>query len=249
MLDGRGLLPERPLIVADAGFTGHELLGELNERGIAFLVRVGSGARLLRRLERPRPAREGRSVVYLWPKQRRSTPPLKLRLIRLGEVRLVTNVTDPRRLSKAAASELYRRRWGVEVAFRSLKQTLKRRKMRSCSPRRAQAELNWTIAGLWALALTGVRAITSAGHGPRRLSLAAALTAVRAARIGAINGAGLRKRLRSAVVDKYKRRSNKKAYQWPHKKHPHPPNPPSITTATPAEVRRAQKVRSKAQGE
>jgi len=239
MLD---LLPERPLIVADAGFTGYDALTELHGRGIGFLIRVGSGVRLLRRLGRW--TREGKSVVYLWPKSQRSKPPLTLRLIRVGDVHLVTNVTDPRRLSRAAAPELYRRRWGVEVAFRSLKQTLERRKVRSGSAQRARVELNWAITGLWALALTGVRAIAGAGHGPRRLSLAAALAAVRAARAGAVSGDGLRRRLRRAVLDRYERRSAKKSYQWPHKKHPRPPGAPSITTATPAQVQRARTLQS-----
>ena len=69
-------------------------------------------------------------------------PPLVLRLIRVGPVCLVTDMTDPRRLSARTAAELYRRRWGLEVAFRSLKQTLERRRVRSGTA--ARRGPNWT---------------------------------------------------------------------------------------------------------
>lgn len=105
-----GVLPAHTLLVADAGFTGFDLLGELAGRGVHVLVRVGRGVHLLRELGYYR--REGRHTVYLWPHNRTSRAPLVLRLIRVGEVYLITDVTDPRRLSQKAAAELYRRRWG-----------------------------------------------------------------------------------------------------------------------------------------
>ena len=47
------------------------------------------------------------------------------------------------------ASEIYRRRWGIEVQFRSFKQTFQRSKLRSRSPECAEIELHWSLA--WAL--------------------------------------------------------------------------------------------------
>ncbi len=239
-----GVLPARTLLVADAGFVGFDLLSMLRGQGVHFLVRVGRGVHLLRGLGCYR--REGRDTVYLWPDRERSRPPLVLRLIRIGDVHLITDVTDPKGLSKKAAAELYRRRWGLELAFRSLKQTLERRKVRSGAPGNAMAELGWTIAGMWALSLLGVRAVVGAGHGPRRLSLAKALAAVRAAHRGGSERA-LRRRLRRAVQDHYRRRSSKRAYRWPHKKRPQPPGPPRLTIATAAQVREAQRLRSQRQ--
>jgi hypothetical protein len=232
------LLPERTLLVADAGFTGFELLCTLLDRGVHVLIRVGRGARLLTELGYA--TREGKSTVYLWPDQKRGRPPLVLRLIRVGDVWLVTSVTDPKRLSARAAAELYRRRWGLEVAFRSLKQTLQRRKMRSGTASHARAELDWAALGLWMLALIGAHAVGD----PRRLSLAAALCAVRAARHAPGSDRRLRARLRRAVRDRYRRTSSKGAWRWPHKKNPPAPGAPRLTRATAAQVAQAKALRT-----
>lgn len=236
-------LPENALLVADAGFTGFDLIGELLARGSHVLIRVGRGACLLKDLGYAR--REGKSTVYLWPDNRRRVPPLVLRLVRVKDVYLVTDVTDPRRLSRRLAGELYRRRWGLEVAFRSLKQTLEHRKVRSCTAAHAQMELSWSVVGLWVLALTGVRAVTAAGHGPRRLSIAGVLRAVRWAWWRPRKEAALRRRLRTAVQDGYTRKGSKKAWRWPHKKNPPPPGPPRVTTATQSQRACAKALRAR----
>jgi hypothetical protein len=179
--DALGDLPPNALLVADAGFTGYDLLCELRRRGVAVLVRVGRGVHLIRDLGSWR--RDGKNIVYLWPNDQRRGQPLRLRLIRVGSMYLITDVTDPRELSAKAAAELYRRRWGLEVTFRSLKQTLARRAVRSGTAAHARMELNWAIAGLWVLSLLGAAAIAAAGHPPHRLSIGATLTAVRASRL------------------------------------------------------------------
>lgn len=234
-------LPERTLLVADAGFTGFDLLSDLKGRGTSFLIRVGKSVRLLRELGFYR--RQGRSTVYLWPDGKHDKPPLVLRLIRLGSVCLITDVTDPRRLSAKAAAELYRRRWGLEVAFRTLKQTLQRRKVRSCIPARARAELDWSVAGLWALTLLGVRSIRAAGCPLRRLSAAGVLAAVRHAAHARPSDRALAHRLRRCVLDRAVRTGRKAAYRWPHKKNPPPPGEPTITTASDTQVAAARELR------
>jgi hypothetical protein len=226
-------LPDDALLVADAGYTGFDLLSHLHDSGVSFLVRVGRGIRLLTELGDYR--REGKDTVYLWPDAAHDRPPLRLRLIQVGEVWLITDVADPRRLSRKAASELYRRRWGLEVAFRSLKQTLERRKVRSCAAANALRELAWSIIGLWVLALIGVRAIRAAGHAPDRLSIGAILAAVRSRRDSASDRV-LRRRLRAGVRDTYRRRSSKRAYDRARKKSPSPPGMPVIRRATTAQV-------------
>jgi hypothetical protein len=242
-----GTLPENALLVADAGFTGFALLSELRQRGVHFLVRVGRGTRLLRGLGHFR--REGKQTVYLWPDGAHRHPPLVLRLIRVGSVWLITSVTDAQRLSRKAAAELYRRRWGLEVAFRSLKQTLERRKVRSCAARNAKGELEWSVAGLWALSLLGVDALAGAGRPPRSLSPARALAAVRAARLVVLTDKSLRGRLRNAVQDGYRRTGSKRAWRWPHKKNPPPPGRPIVTAANGTQVRSAQRLRSTMEAE
>jgi hypothetical protein len=237
-----GVLPANTLLVADAGFVGFDLMNTLRGRGIHFLIRVGRGVHLLRELGYYRC--EGKNTVYLWPKDKRQQRPLVLRLIRVGSVYLVTDITDPKQLSKSAAGELYRRRWGLEVAFRSLKQTLERRKVRSGAAAHAMMELKWAFAGVWMLSLIGAAAIARAKHTPSRLSLARVLSALRAARTGTQSRRQLCALLRHAVLDRYKRRGSKKAYRWPHKKNPPPPGVPTVTTATRAETQLARALRS-----
>jgi hypothetical protein len=114
-------LPPGSLIVADAGFTGYALMQAMLERGLSFLIRAGSNVSLLEKLDWNWEMRSDGQVVWLWPRSRRSEPPLKLRLIRLpkgsgraGEMCLLTNVFDTKRLSDETAALLYRMRWGVE---------------------------------------------------------------------------------------------------------------------------------------
>jgi hypothetical protein len=231
------LLPRHALLVADAGFTGFDLLSGLLARGVHVLIRVGRGNRLLTDLGYA--TREGPSTVYLWPGNHAARPPLVLRLIRVGDVWLLTSVTDPRRLSNKAAAELYRRRWGLEVAFRSLKQTLQRRKVRSGTATHARAELDWAVLGLWILALLGFHAA-----GPRS-SPAAALSAVRAARHATITDRTLHGRLSAAVRDRYRRRGSKSAWRWPHKKNPPAPGRPMVTRASVTQVAAAASLRAR----
>ncbi|MGP1347078.1 MAG: transposase [Phycisphaerales bacterium] len=227
-------LPDDALLIADAGYTGFELLSHLHASGIPFLIRVGRGVRLLRGLGEYR--REGEGIVHLWPENARHRPPLRLRLIRIGGVWLITDVTDPHLLSKKAAAELYRRRWGLEVAFRSLKQTLDRGKVRSCAASNAVRELVWSMLALWTLNLIGARAIRSGGHEPERLSIAATLAAVR-------HGRDLPSRLRSAIRDHYTRRASKDAYRRARKEHQTPPGPPILLTASNTQIAQATRVR------
>ncbi len=223
----RSMLPELPsdaLVVADALFIGFDLLSRMDRRGQRFLVRVGANVRLLRRLGC---VQENRDTVYLWPNaaQHRHRP-LVLRLIRLktergAEVCLITNVLDQTQLSAESATVLYRMRWGVEVFYRGLKQTLQRRKMCSASPARAVIELHWAMVGLLLLGVLGVRQLVRSGRDPLALSVAGALRAVRrsaAAITGRVGRLALGTALGRAVKDAYRRRHPKDSRRWPHKK-------------------------------
>lgn len=230
LLSMLGTLPPGALLLADAGFTGYELMRQVTEGGRSFLIRVGSNVRLLRKLGLALEEHEG--IVYLWPDkaQRRRQPPLILRLITLCDgrnrkVHLLTDVLDRELLSDAEASALYRRRWTVELLYRSLKQTMGNRRLRCGTPAHAAAELDWAMAGLWVLGLMSVGEVTAAGHGPGDWSVAAALRAVRRAMAGTL-GVPLDAALAGAVKDRYRRTGSKKARHWPHKKRQKPPGDP-----------------------
>lgn len=235
-------LPPHALLLADAGFTGYDLLKAVTDSGRSFVIRVGSNVRLLTRLGYA--AREFDGLVYLWPdaKQKKRTGPLVLRLVTLSDgrnrrIHLLTDVMDAGRLSDAAAVEMYKLRWGAELLFRSLKQTLGRRKLLSDCPAHAEVELDWAAVGLWLLALMNAHA---AGAAARR-STASALRAARSAMAG--RGGRLWAALSRAVLDDYRRRRPKKARHWPHKKREKPPGDPKARTATAEEVTLAMELK------
>lgn len=233
LLDMLARLPRRVLLIADANFTGYEFLSTIHASGRFFLVRVGSHTDLLTGLGRG--GRDGPDTVYLWPERYHGRPPLRLRLLTFGQVRVVTNVLDPRRLSRAAAGEFYRARWGVEVGFRTLKQTLGRRKMRCAAPEQARLELHATLIGLTLLGLMSVRGLLARGVDPLRLSPASALRTLRAWwHTAAGSCRTLLRDLSRCLRDDYRRTTSKRAWNWPHKKTPPPVRPPGIRPATPS---------------
>ena len=243
-------LPPGSLIVADAGFTGYALMQAILADGLSLLIRAGSNVSLLTKLD-CQVCSDGQTV-WLWPQNQRRTPPLKLRLIRLqrvsrsqSEMCLLTNVFDRQRLSDETAATLYRMRWGVELFYRSYKQTLQQRKLRSDAPEQARWELHWGMTALLLLGLMSVEAIVARKRDPLSLSVAQALRAVRQAMHSPRRRRGPRNLdmlLAKAVKDGYQRRSSKKAHDWPHKKNDPPPGIPKIRSATDDESIRAQKV-------
>ena len=244
------LLPNNALLVADAGFTGYELLRDILAGGRSFLVRVGSNVHLLKELGYAQVESDG--TVYLWPgKFRQGHPPLVLRLIVLErkgkKVYLLTSLSAER-FPDEQAGLLYEMRWGVEVFYRSLKQTLARRKMLSRAPRQARAELSWTLLGLQLLGLLSVEQIIASGKDPLSWSVAMSLRVVRLAMRdsrphGPSGRGGLLGCLCRAVKDAYARRSQKRARNWPHKKREKPPGAPKLRKANETEVRKAKEIR------
>ena len=171
-------LPGGALIAADAGFVGYEYAKAVIDSGRELLVRVGSNVRLLRKLGL---VREFQGTVYLWPDQqaKKDQPPIVLRMVvaQNGKhpVYLVTSVCTKSRLSDSQVIELYRRRWGIEVFYRHFKQTFGRRKLRSNSADNAHIEIEWSLVGLWAMALYALVQTTKQGLPPNRLSIAETL--------------------------------------------------------------------------
>jgi len=92
---------------------------------------------------------------------------------------LVTNVLDQKALTEKSAGVLYEMRWGVEVFYRSLKQTLEKRRMLSRTPEAAKCELTWAVFGLWLLGLMTASEILARGGDPLAWSAAKARQRVR----------------------------------------------------------------------
>lgn len=240
-------LPENTLICADAGFVGYDFWNAIDGHGHHFLVRVGSNCSFLKQLGR---VRERDGIVYCWPKekQQRRQPPLVLRLLRFhdgrGEVYLVTNELSSRKLSDSRAGEIYRRRWGIEVQFRSLKQTYGRSKLLGRTPDVVESELTWSLVGLWMAQLLALREQTDRIEPEAQTSVAMVLRILQEV-LHCPNempawGESFRNRLADALTDTYDRPSKKKSRNYPRRKEEPRTGPPKIELATSAQKKLAK---------
>jgi hypothetical protein len=253
------LLPAGAMLLADAGYTGYDLLRAIIGRGNHFLIRVGSNVTLIKHLGYA--VREGKQTVYLWPLDKqgrnkrsmprelgRTQPPLVLRLIELRDDKgkpmyLLTNVLNCGSLSNHAAAKMYRLRWGIEVMWRGLKQTMGHHTMLGRTPARAGVELDWAMAGLWMLQLLTASHLNRAGESPLNRSPAQALRIVRLALAGRSGrGKSLLHQLSQATRDTYHRRSSKQARYRRQKRPQRPPGRPEARMATVIEKRLIQRI-------
>ena len=154
--------PEDTLFCGDAGFIGYPLWNAItNEADQHFLVRVGANVNLLSEHADIKNCDGGE--VLCWPKGRINSgdPPLRLRLLRVtvGKTKMwmLTSVLSNRKLSKKQIVKFYKQRWGIEVEFRGLKQTIDKRKLRCRNSDRILVELNWSIWGMAVAELLAVR--------------------------------------------------------------------------------------------
>jgi hypothetical protein len=239
------VFPKKTLFCADAGFIGYEFWKAIIDAGHHFLVRVGGNVHLLCKLGRVRVEND---IVFFWPHKVRQSkqPPLMLRLLEFqgtrGPVFLLTSVLEPKRLSLSQARELYKQRWGIELQFRTLKQTFGRTKLRSRTPDRALVELEWSLFGLWIIQLFAVKEQIEIASPPERSSAALAIAVFRDLlrdrhRVVA-SPKMLTLRLREAVKDDYERTSSKRARYQPHYKDAPTATQPKIKLAN-KEQRRA----------
>lgn len=239
--------PAKTLFCCDAGFVGYDLWKAILDGGHQLLIRVGGNVRLLRGLNS---AKRCQDLVYLWPKDaaRRGEPPIVLRLIELsgprGKVYLVTSVLNDKELSLEQAARLYRLRWGIELQFRTLKQTFGRSKLRSRTAQHALVELDWSLLGLWLIQLLAVKEQIKIARAPDRSSVALALAVVRdAMRCGneaVSDPRALARRLAEAVKDEYQRLRSKRARYCPSLKDKPSATQPKLLTANAAQKKAYQ---------
>ena len=230
--------PKDTLFCCDAGFTGYELWKAIRDAGHAFLIRVGANVTLLRRLGY---VHERAGMVYCWPEAaaRKGQPPLVLRHLQLRVGRrvmhLVSNVLDEEALTNAEAIRLYQLRWGIELQFRTMKQTFGRRKLRSRTPARAYVELEWSLVGLWLIQLFAVKEQVEIGEIPDQCSVALAIQVVRQTlrRWWERSDDPFAAKLQGATKEKYTQHSSKKARYCPNYKDKPAAGKPVIRNATP----------------
>ena len=64
-------------------------------------------------------------------------------------------ITNDLNIEDDEVRTIYRQRWGVEVFFRTVKQSAQRRKLSCLTPENVRTELQWTLLGLWAALFLG----------------------------------------------------------------------------------------------
>jgi len=236
-------LPACTLIVTDAAYRGYELALEILNRGLSFLVRVGSQTWLYTEDEQPlEQFHEGE--VYYWPleRQQKKLPPLRLRLIRVRDskrqhdVWLLTNVLDARQLSAAMAGQFYRWRWENEGLFRTYKRTLKKVKLVSRNLRLLHRELEGSLMAvqlMLAQATLRLHPCSSLWDEPQVASPRKVLLEIRreiAAAVPARRRRAFSHRIAAATRERRVRTSSKEKRQWPRRKPHKPPGTPRIIT-------------------
>ena len=254
--------PQRTLLCGDAGFVGYRLWSCFQRAGVKFLVRVGANVNLLSEHAICKFEKVGREQrVWCWPKDalRTDLPPLRLRLVRVcvGKTLmwLLTNELDWQELTQKMMVRFYRLRWGVEVEFRGLKQTLDRGKLCCRNGQRLLAELNWSILAMAVAELLALkeqlekhstakqrRAPT---YDPSKRSLANTMRALR----GSLRnlqgrpdaGKDLASQLGKAVTDDYQRTRCKKARYRPPNPDKKPLGDPKIRRLDPEEKQKLKR--------
>jgi hypothetical protein len=144
--------PENTLFCGDAGFVGYDFWKAILTAEGHFLVRVGGNVNLLG--ETADIKRAGGGIVLCWPKGKMDSgaEPLRLRLVKvkIGKTTMwmLTSVLDRKKLSNKKIIKYYKMRWGVEVEYRGLKQTIDKGNLRCRNSDRVYVELDWSIRAM-----------------------------------------------------------------------------------------------------
>lgn len=240
-------LPEHTLLTADAGFISYSLAAQLISANQFFVLRIGANRTLITGLEDDS---HDDSIVYLWPQNLRSEKPLKLRRICFPSsgglpVVLVTNILNKETLSDEDAQEIYKSRWGIEVYFRHLKQTMDFGSTLSRTPATALNEHCWRLISFGTLHRMAVCRQLADGQNPRGFSAAKTRREIRDVlqlMQQGKRGKSLSDRWATSRLDSYQRKGPKTTRAWPRKKNDKPPQPPIIRPAKPTEVTKAKRL-------
>lgn len=252
--------PKNTLFCGDAGFIGYPVWNAILNSGSDFLIRVGGNVKLLKQHADIKPLRDG--VVLCWPKERMKSgdPPLRLRLVsvKVGKTKMwmLTSVLDPKKLGKKQIVRFYKMRWGIEVEFRGLKQTLGNRKLRCRNSDRLLVELDWSIRSMAIAELLATREQVKAtrrqrrksskdNYDPKDRSLANTMRALRRSlkylqRRAEVNE-GLLEKLSQARVQRYNNKTDKRARYRPKNPHKKPLGEPEVRSMTDEERKTLRK--------
>lgn len=252
--------PENTLFCGDAGFVGYPLWSAIlaTPRG-NFLVRVGANVKLLS--EQADVKKLGGGIVLCWPKGRMKSgdPPQRLRLVRVkvGKTKMwmLTSVLDRKKLPNKQIIRFYKMRWGIEVEFRGLKQTIDKHKLRCRNSDRLLVELDWSLRAMAIAELIALREQIPAtrddkpegDYDPRDRSLANTMRALRKCMRNlnkyCDSSNGLLHQLSQATVQRYNNQTDKQARYRPKNPDKKPLGNPTVRKMNAEERERFRKHR------
>jgi hypothetical protein len=238
--------PKGTLFCGDAGFVGYDFWKAIVDAPGNFLVRVGANVNLLSETADVKQA--GGGLVLCWPKGKMDSgaEPLRLRLVRvkIGKTKMwmLTSVQDGKKLPAKKIIQYYKMRWGVEVEYRGLKQTIDRGNLRCRNSARVYAELDWSIRAMAFAELVALREQLAQNkrptkrkpdYDPKDRSLANTIRALRKCMRNLNRDVDPRtdllSQLAGALVQKYNNRTNKKARYRPPNPDKKPLGEPTVT--------------------
>lgn len=242
-------LPERALVVADAGYNGYDLAAAILAAGGSFLIRMSSKVHLFVD-QAVDPERFEQGAVTYWPHEARKQglPGLRLRLIRVRgrrpagrvgrriDVWLLTNAAAET-LSVAQAARFYRLRWENEGLFRTYKRTLAKVRLVGRTVRAVHREAYGSLLacqlllaqGAWALR----RSRKAEGAAVAPCSARGVIRVVRSELLAALpvdRRVTYLERLTRCTRERRERTSAKQKRQWPRRTPHEPPKPPRLLT-------------------
>jgi hypothetical protein len=250
--------PEITLFCGDAGFVGYPLWSLILAQGLNFLVRVGANVKLLS--EYADVKKLGGGIVLCWPKGQMNSgqPPLRLRLVqvKVGKTKMwmLTSVLDRKKLTNKQIIRYYKLRWGIEVEFRGLKQTIDKHTLRCRNSDRLLVELDWSIRAMAVAELLALREQVGAAeadnddeasYDPKDRSLANTMRALRKcmrnlAKYSTLED-GLMCELSKALVQRYDNRTDKRARYRPKNPDKKPLGEPKVRRLNALERRKLTK--------
>jgi hypothetical protein len=235
--------PKNSLFCGDAGFVGYPFWNKILFSGMNFLVRVGANVSLLSDIVDVERIKDNQ--VLCWPKgqMQKGGKPLRLRLVRIkigkSKMWMLTSVLERHQLSIADMTRYYKMRWGIEIQYRGLKQTLNKRDLRCRNSGNAIAELDWSILGMISMELLALREQlshtnkNSPNYRPVERSLAESARAIRKCMLEPFQTppakAGLADMLKRALVQTYRNRTGKRARYRPPNPDKKPLGNPQLT--------------------
>ena len=173
-----GALCVGDVVLADALYCSYWLIATLQAQGIDVLFEQhGSRITDFRRGRRlgardhivswQKPSRPH----WMTPEQYATCPDeLTVREIKIDGRVLVTTMLDPRKARKQDLSDLYVKRWHVELDFRNIKTTLGMDVLRCLTPQMVEKELWVNLLAYNLIRLLMVQAAVESGRQPRELS-------------------------------------------------------------------------------